>query len=681
MRLGVVVSVCAAIFLARPALSMEVKVPSGPYPSVFLTPDEAAAVRSRATEHEWAKAVRDGVLKNAAGLVDAELDIPREGGQWSHWYTCKKDGGGLNAKSPTEHVCRVCGEVYSGWPYDQVYVNRRHGYWLSGIETLGVAYLLDPKPAYAERAREILLTYASFYETLERHDRHGKDKRPGGRLYAQTLDEAVILCRICLGYDLVHGAPCFTAEDHKAVEDHFLRPMVANIRTNESGISNWQSWHNAGVGCAGFLLRDAELVGRAVNDPKNGFLMQMRKSVLDSGMWYEGAPSYHWYALSAHVYLMEAAARSGMDLYGLPIVKRLFEGPVDQLYPDGTFPAIQDSNRSSIAGARQFYDVAYRRYGDEAFLGFVGTRNSIWALLWGADTVPEASGMPLALATSNSESQGLAVLRDRDNKTALFFDYGKKYGGHIHPAKLGMTLFAHGDERVVDPGRLPYGNPIHGQWYRQTIAHNTVVVNRKSQENAPAKLVAFRDNGNFVAVRAKCERAYPGVVLERTVLLHGNVVIDVFDVTSEDEATFDLPLHLRAELVGLPHGTPVEVPADTPGYMHLKDYVQLTDGLNEFVADCGQGQRIHVTMLDESDVFSAKGFGASPQELVPIVIRRKQGKEHRFITVFQILEDGVSAMPVMSSAEGEVTVETGREDVRRVRLSVTGQGTDVSEHE
>ena len=538
---------------------------------------------------------------------------------------------------------------------------------------------MDPRPAYADRAREILLAYASFYETLERHDRHGKDKRPGGRLYAQTLDEAVILCRICMGYDMVHDAPCFSAEDHKTIEDHFLRPVVANIQTNPSGISNWQSWHNAGVGCAGFLLRDTELVDWAVNDPRNGFLMQMDKSVLDNGMWYEGAPAYHWYALSAHVYLMEAAARSGMDLYGLPIVKRLFEGPFEQLYPDGTFPAIQDSNRSSIASARYFYDVAYRRYGDEDFLGLVGNRDSTWALLWGVDTVPEVSGTSLALATSNSESQGLAVLRDKDNTIALFFDYGKKHGGHIHAAKLGMILFAHGDERVVDPGRLPYGNPIHGQWYKQTIAHNTVVMNEQSQGHAPAELVAFGSNDRFSVVRATCEGAYPGVVLGRTLLLHGNVIIDVFRVTSENEASFDFPLHLRAELIGLPEGISVEIPADTPGYMHFKDYARLTDGVSEFVADCGQGKRIHVTLLDESDVYSAKGFGASPQELVPIVMRRKQAKTHRFITVFQLLDEGEPAGSATVSAHGRITVETGREDVHRVRLSVADEATSVAE--
>jgi hypothetical protein len=323
--------------------------------------------------------------------------------------------------------------------------------------------------------------------------------------------------------------------------------------------------------------------------------------------------------------------------------------------------------------------VAYRRYRDEDFVGLVGKRDSTWALLWGVDTVPEVSGASLALATSNSESQGLAVLRDSENKIALFLDYGKKHGGHIHPAKLGMILFAHGDERVVDPGRLPYGNPIHGQWYRQTIAHNTVVINEQSQEHAPAKLVAFGTNDRFSLVRAKCERAYPGVVLDRTLLLHGNVIIDLFRVTSENEALIDFPLHLRAELMGLPEGTPVETPADTPGYMHFKDYARLTERVSGFVADCGPGKRVHVALLDESDVCSAKGYGANPQELVPIVMRRRHGNTHTFVTTFQILDQGKSAGPAALSAKGRVTVETDREDVRRVRLSVTDEKTSVAE--
>jgi oligo-alginate lyase len=628
----VVCSVCGAA-----PESVPIKLPEGPHPCVYVTQEEVAQIRAKAETLDWAKALRAKTLKAADAFLGDKLDIPKEGAQWSHWYTCKKDGGRLKAKSPTEHVCSVCGEVYSGWPYDQVHINHRHSHFLGGINTLGLAYLLDPKPEYAAKARDVLLAYAAFYEDLEIHNVHGKKARPGARLFAQTLDEAVRLCGICQGYDMVYDAPCFSAEDHDTIANHFIRPMVDTIRTHPAGISNWQSWHNAGVACAGFVLRDQEYVDWAINDPDNGFLMQMRKSVLPSGMWYEGAPSYHWYALSSHLYLLETATRAGMDLYGIPIVRKMFEAPVRQLFPDLTFPAIQDSGRSSITGARSYYEVAYRRYGDPNYLGLLQPRDSVQALLWGADTVPEEAPPALKLATSNDASEGLAILRDADNATALFLDYGEKFGGHIQPGKLGIILFANGDERVVDPGRLPYGNPIHRGWYTQTLAHNTVVVNQASQRGAPGILKGFKSTDEWSVVRTACEKAYDGVTLDRTVALSGNTIVDVFRCTSQNEATFDLPLHFRGELAGLPEGSPIEPLAEGNGYNYLQNLRRLPEPVGAFTVKTGKDTSIHVSCYGGGEALVADAYGATPSELLPMVMRRQRGTNATFVTVFQVL--------------------------------------------
>ena len=99
--------VCAA----EVPVSLEVQLSEGSRPSVFLTAEEVAAFRSRAESLDWATAVAGKILSQAEGLLEMDLDVPQTGGQWSHWYTCKKDGGRLKAQSPTEHVCAVCGEV------------------------------------------------------------------------------------------------------------------------------------------------------------------------------------------------------------------------------------------------------------------------------------------------------------------------------------------------------------------------------------------------------------------------------------------------------------------------------------------------------------------------------------------------------------------------------------------
>lgn len=657
--MGSLVLVCAALAAAAadaPA-PVAVRVPEGPHPRVYVTADELPALRARAETQPWAVELKRALLDEAAALAAEPLDIPREGGQWTHWYSCKKDGGPLKAESPTRHVCRTCGEAYSGPPYDQVYVTHRHGHWLRGVETLGLAHMLDPRPAFAEKMRAILLEYASFYETLPLHDVNNAPDR-GARLLSQTLDESVLLCQTVLGYDLAHNAPCFSPEDHAAIRDGLILPMVKTIQANPRAISNWQSWHNAAVGCAGLLLGDAELVDWAVNG-RNGFLYQMGKSLFPGGMWYEECPSYHFYALSAHVYLLEAAARAGMDLYAVPVVKGMFDAPLRQVLPDLTFVPFHDSDRISILSQRQYYEIAFARYGDPAYLPLLGERKGVWTFLWGRDTLPAAPETKAAAVSSAGEGEGLAVMRDAANETALYLDYGPGRSGHVQPAKLNMALYAHGDIRFADPGRLPYGNPMHRQWFCQTIAHNTVVVNGTTQKKTHGTLKAFAAGEGHALCRAVCDTAYKGVTLDRTLLLRGNTVVDVFRCASAEEATFDLPLHFAGTLKNEPATEPAAL-GDKDGYQHLQHPRRCTDGTREFMIATEGDRGIHVRLFGDPEVFLAEGHGEDMKTLWPMLLQRVKGKSACFAAVYQILDaDAAPATATARTGKKGMGIQTG----------------------
>ncbi len=619
--------------------------------SIFLSAREAENVRARCRNDDEARALRVALVTEADALVGEPLEIPHAGGQWTHWYSCKKDGGGLEAESPARHVCRECGEVYSGWPYDDVYVTHRHHHWLGGVETLGWAYTLEPNRVYAERARRILLEYASFYRDLPQHDTKGEASNRGGRLFAQTLDESVDLCRICAGYDRVYSDPCFRAEDHAQIVEGLLRPMVETIRTNDRGISNWQTWHNAGVLCAGLVIGDRGYVDWAING-KHGFLFQMREgSVVESGMWYEESPLYHWYALNAIMYTAEGAARSGIDLYSLPIVRKLFDAPIRQVFPDLTFPAMNDSSSSSIRAQRAFYAIAWKRYRDPRYAALAAPCDSPRALFWG-EPLPSGRLPRLRLETSNEVCEGLAILRDKADQTAVFVDYGPGRSGHVQPAKLNLILYAHGTERFLDPGRLPYGNPLHQAWYRQTVAHNTVVVDGVSQRRAEGRLIAFRNMPAYALAHVAADDAYNGVALERVVVLAGSTILDLFRCRSDQSHTYDLPLHLRGDLERIARIEACGPLGDKDGYQILADTGKLQTDDREATLLTGNGRRIHLQFLDDAPVFRATGLGATPRERLPMLLRRQQGNEAVFAAVYTLLEPR-QAPPICAFERGK----------------------------
>lgn len=620
------------------------------FPRVVLTPEELPALRARSWE-AWALPIRERILREADALVEEPLDIPHAEGQWTHWYSCTNDAARLRPLDPQRHICPQCGTVYTGYPYDDVYVAMRHNHWLNGVATLGMAYALRPERRYAARVRDILLEYASFYTDLRLHNKYEQNSPSKARLFAQTLDEAVALCNVVLGYDLVYDSPAFSRIDHGVINRQFIRQMVKTVRGNDAGISNWQSWHNAAIAMAGCLLRDESMVALALHG-KSGFHYQMRRSLMATGMWYEESPVYHWYALRAHVYLLEAVTRAGIPLYEHPKVRGMFDAPLRILLPDGTMPPLNDSDRASIDSQSAFYDIAFNRYGDAAYARWLHPRNSDWALLWGASTVPDPGPPPPAEST-NSASEGLAILRNLDNTIVAMLEYGPALSGHAHPAKLNVLLYGLNEILLVDPGRISYGNPLHDEWYKQTLAHNTVVVNSASQARTGGRLRAFSSDPPLI--RAFCDTAYPDVTLDRTLLLHENLVIDVVQCRAKRSATFDLPFHVNGDILGLAPGTPIESLGKSAGYQHLEavERLESTPRSIDIAPPSGGVLRLH--LADGGVTYRAAGRGNPANERVPVIIQRKEGPTVVFASAYEILAEGIAARDAMV----EVTEQEG----------------------
>src|SRR5699024_5867506 len=79
-------------------------------------------------------------------------------------------------------------------------------------------------------------------------------------------------------------------------------------------------------------------------------------------------------------------------------------------------------------------------------------------------------------------TSGYAILRDDGPQGRwLMLKYGPHGGGHGHPDKLQLEWNAHGVRLAPDAGSPAYTSPLQGPWFRQTLAHNCVVINGESQ--------------------------------------------------------------------------------------------------------------------------------------------------------------------------------------------------------
>lgn len=592
-----------------------------PHPRLLATAAELAKARERARSTEWGKGYVAGLLKRCDEALAKPIALPDRGGQWPHWYACPKHGARLKTEGPTKHVCPVDGEVFTGYPYDDVLLLTTHNEYANLVRDLGLAWQLTGKADYGQKAKAILLAYAAKYPGYAYHDKDGKQGTGGGKVGPQTLDEAVWLIPVAQGADLIWDT--ISESEQKALWMGLFSPAAQVIRQHKLGVHNIQCWKNSAVGLVGLLYGDKALLAEAIDDPERGLQRQLAEGITDDGPWYEGAWSYHFYTMSALAPLAEAVHHMGLPLYSGLLgerYKKLYLAPLKMAFPNGQLPAFNDSNAASALG-NVLYETALARFGDPALARpLVGNgRRTLPALLAG-EALPTTKTE--AVQSEDFAASGYAYLRAPG--ATLILKYGPHGGGHGHPDKLNVVFQTEGKTLLDDPGTSAYGVPAHLGWYKTSVAHNTLVIDEANQKATTGKLLALKMGEGWSAALAEVKGVYPGVTFARAALLLGSttaVFVDLFTAAKPTDQTLDLAIHPtfdpKAWLAGGGTALPISV---KPGYSYLRD---LTERPNVTTFRDPSGYQLVIMPLGTPTTYLAgTGMGKSSEDRIPILLTR-----------------------------------------------------------
>jgi len=554
---------------------------------------------------------------------------------------------------------------------------------------LGWAYQLTDNERYAQKAREILVGYARLYPDGYKEHR-GVHPSDTSKVMAQRLSEAMWLLPLIQSYDMIHSSSCLSADDRRLIESDLIRHAVTFINSKRSAaeeislrdkrnpnwrtsdpepipgpVGNWSNFYNAAYIQAGIVLGDQEWIDIGLANTRTMIV----QGIGDDGMWKEGAIGYQLFARHALVACMEPLARKGHDLYGYKgcRVKNLWDSPLKYAYPDGTAPGIHDSGRVSVGGdwTAMAYDYAYLRYQDPNYGGIVNDAHRQVFQSEGC-YFPTLIYQPLpkkeiaALGSVIFETLGYAVLRGADGgnppaaATFLLMDYGPHGGGHGHPDKLNLILFADGDELAGEPKPYRYEDSRHAEWTRPTIAHWTVSVDQREQAPTTGKLLAFYDAGAVKVMRGVSTAAYAGVGLDRTVVQMPGYIADIYRCWSNATRTYDYPLCFRGALDALDRADAAKLkplgPPASRGYKHIaaREPIQTdqpwTGTWRREVSDTNPANLVKVILLGAPK--TAIHIGQNVDERHQVVVRR-QAKE----TVFAAVIDPYRDLDVVRSVE------------------------------
>ncbi len=637
-------------------------------PRLFLTLQDFETRKAMVQHEPWARAALASLLKEADGYPQDYLKkfgltrvaAPDKAAQWAHWYVCPETGTHLEFHPPDHNICPDTGKDYQDWPISDVHYHYMHDMLSHDALFLGIAYRMTGKEIYAQHAAEILKLYADKYKDYPIVDNYGKQSDWGARVYSQTLNESIWLIDMTFAYDLVRGSGELSASDRAHIEKDLLLPSAATVvRGHKEPTNNIQSWINGAQAAVGFELGEKALIDEAIDGPL-GFRYQM-KNYVHEGFWIEGAWGYQFYAMHPLTETAEMAKRHGMDLWKQePALASMFHSPLGIVLPDGKLPAFNDSEEVRLYANAPLYELAYENTHDPALLAVLDNapRTSKESLLFGVATLPESKTSSLTSAVF--PESGYAMLRAKNNDLSIILKFGPHGGGHGHYDKLGEIIYAEGQTQAVDPGTQLYGMALHKEWDQMSVAHNTITADELRQDQATGKLIAWKNENDYVAVTANAGPAYKFADLTRSILVTDEYALQVDRAHSTDGKphVFDFNYHNYGNQAMQLQTTPYSGLPGANGYMHLEQVRRGETNGNITTRFDNEGTVLSLEVLGgvPTEVFQGVAPGPHPAVKVPFVIVRRKGADAEFVSLFVPHRGNTPAITAIAGENGTIVV-------------------------
>ncbi|HVM61323.1 MAG TPA: serine hydrolase [Verrucomicrobiae bacterium] len=378
----------------------------------------------------------------------------------------------------------------------------------------GFVYWLTGDESYARYASEILWTYMrGFSYMLPPKIMQGGGEQIIGFDSFEVIHEDIVM-PLSLSYDFTCDYLQKQGTDVELIQQQFKR-MADRVIDGGSSQGNWNLNQARIIAYAGLALEDnahyADGKGRRyyvdvvlnARLPAQTGLTHVIKEGYDeeSGIWPE-APGYSFgttkdIALIASLLGGDGAGRA---LLADPILPKAILAQTSLTYPNGYSVGLGDTVNTRVNSvALELLVAAARQRGDTAVedrltavlqreiaLGYYNRSRDV-NLVALTKYVAELRNVPPAASNGERTYFGRALnvlmqrnLADKPEYSLAAAMYGTR-GGHVHANGLAMELYGAGLTLGADPGRgSSYWQPEHGQYYSQPPAHNTVIVNGRS---------------------------------------------------------------------------------------------------------------------------------------------------------------------------------------------------------
>ncbi|WP_435234320.1 heparinase II/III domain-containing protein [Psychromonas sp. PT13] len=511
------------------------------------------------------------------------------------------------------------------------YEHNRHKQNYIHMDLAGRLFLITEDSKYRDYIVDMLIAYATIYPTIESNV--SLDSNPPGKLFHQTLNENMWMLYASCAYSCIYHT--LSDAQKQQIEDDLLKQMIEMFVVTYGHdfdiIHNHGLWAVAAVGICGYAINDQASVDKALYGLKmdkvsGGFLAQLDQLFSPDGYYMEG-PYYHRFSLRPIYLFAEAIERRqpeiGIYEFNNSVIKTTSYSVFKTAFPDGTLPALNDSSKTisiNDEGVIMATSVCYHRYEQtDTLLGMANHQQNVWVHIAGktlSDAVDAADeikpfnwGSLFVTDGPKGEKGGVSILRHRDSQdddTMALIWFGQHGSDHQYHSALDhghydglhLSVFNRGQEVLHDYGFGRWVNvepkfggryiPENKSYCKQTVSHNTVTVDQKTQNKFNTALAETKfgqnhffkaDDDTLQGMSGRISDYYDGVDMQRSVLLaeieefEKPLVIDIYRIKADAEHQYDLPVHHSGQIMRTDFDYQVEsklkpLGADN-GYQHL----------------------------------------------------------------------------------------------------------------
>lgn len=530
-------------------------------PSIMLNAQEISAVRRDVKKYPLLEASWKQVLKTADKAIRSGIQVP----------VPADDGGG------------------------QTHEQHRRNYL--DMQACGYAYMMTGNAAYARFVQLMLEEYAAQYRSWGRHPKRKED--PGGKMFWQNLNDCVWMVYTIQAYDAVYTF--IPPQKRKWIEENLFAPVVEELSVINgeifNKIHNHGTWSAAAVGMAGYVCNRPDWVQKALmgtdESGKSGFLAQMKELFSPDGYYAEG-PYYQRYAILPFMLFAKAIHRyepkRNIFAFRDSLLKKAVFVALQNSYTNKVFFPYNDAIKDKTYESEELIfavNIAYADMnGGAELLDIAQQQNRVilsgagWKV---AKDLAEGKNRPFVYRPMwigdgpNGDQGGVGLLRagGKENHTAVVFKAASQGMGHGHFDRLNLLYYNQGGEVFSDYGAARFLNietknggrytKENDTWAKQTIAHNTVVVdstshfkgNLKAASASAPEMLFFQTNQQMQVAVARESKAYSDVVLTRMVALFqpeglesgkDPLVISFFHLKGKKNHVYDLPFWYQGDL-------------------------------------------------------------------------------------------------------------------------------------